>query len=370
MAQSDGRHKLKRMEFEFKGQRFRFHINPQEFNQSEPSRSTVTQTKGGAWVDDFGGGLPTIYIKGTSGFQKGKGVERFKELRNLIRKYYRNDNPGEEVTDEIKFHNFTDGESWVVHTDTDGFKLLRSKSSPLQYGYEIQLVCLRPASMPNYVPEVVVNTTLGSPFYGKDKVNLNRVELAAPYLRQELGINSPISKTLFDYLLPLETLNDGTVKNFQPVSYSGGLIEPKVTPTVSQGAIDTLRKVKTRKIEIQRKRLSENLLIYKLNELDKRYVPKNIKLIFRASILELLTVILELENNESDFSSQVSSEDLKRLIENLRWAVDEFSKSSEPDFDIIDRFQWGERALKYLLNSHLFGEDIQEKLLHLKQSAN
>ena len=146
MAQSDGKNTLKRMEFEFQGNSYKFNLNPEEYTQDEPIRSTVTQTKAGAWVDDFGAGLINIFMKGTTGF--ANGYEKFKELRTLLRTYNESKTPGKPVEDELIFHNYTDEESWVVHPDPSGLKLFRSKSNPLLYMYELRLVCLRSASDP------------------------------------------------------------------------------------------------------------------------------------------------------------------------------------------------------------------------------
>lgn len=155
-AQQDGVNSLKRIEFEFKGKRYRFALNPEQLTQEEPNRVTVVQTKGGAWVDDFGGGLVNISFKGTTGFKNRtesgtNGFSKFKELRDLIRQYYFKQTPGLEVKEdnELKFYNHTDGEAWVVVPKV--FSLMRSVSRPLLYLYDIQLTAIRPAKLPNYV---------------------------------------------------------------------------------------------------------------------------------------------------------------------------------------------------------------------------
>lgn len=157
--QSDGTGKrLKRVEFVFNGQTYKFALNPEEYSQEEPNRVSVLQTKGGAHVDDFGGGVASLQMKGTTGFKNsggyntgGTGFERFKALRDLIRKYYFDVAPGTTLTDskEMIFHNYTDGEHWVVVPRT--FKLLRSVSRPLLFSYDIDLILLRPAYVPNSV---------------------------------------------------------------------------------------------------------------------------------------------------------------------------------------------------------------------------
>lgn len=150
-CQSNGLNQLKRMEWEFNGVSYKFALNPEEFSQSEPNRVTVTQTKGGAWSDSFGGGIQTITIKGTTGFKNNtgdnnKGFSKMKELRDLIRTTYFYHTPGSEITKELTFHNHTDGESWIVIPKV--FNLMRSVARPLLYMYDIQLICVRPANQP------------------------------------------------------------------------------------------------------------------------------------------------------------------------------------------------------------------------------
>lgn len=155
-CQSDGRNSLKTIEFEFMRNKYEFVINPEVYDQMESARVTITQTKDGAWVDDFGAGLPTISIKGTTGFKdkdgnSNAGFLRFKELRDLIRRYYNKMPPGRTVNAlyELVFHNFTDGEHWVVIPQV--FALRRSISKPLLYAYEIQMTCIRPVYyLPGY----------------------------------------------------------------------------------------------------------------------------------------------------------------------------------------------------------------------------
>lgn len=151
--QSDGVGKLKRIEFYYNKKSYKFTVNPEEYNQSEPNRITVTQTKGGAWVDEFGAGLPIITLKGTTGFKNGTktgttGYSKFNELRSYIRGVYNRVDPGKSIptSKDLYFYNYTDGDYWVVIPKT--FELLRTVARPLLYTYNIELICLRHASQP------------------------------------------------------------------------------------------------------------------------------------------------------------------------------------------------------------------------------
>jgi len=152
--QSDGKNKLKRIEFVFNGKSYKFILNPEEYQQTEPNRASVTQTKAGAWIDEFGAGVPTIQFKGTTGFKNGtsdptKGFRKFKELRDTIRRVYNRVPPGSVVpsSKELLFYNYTDGEYWVVTPTT--FELMRSIARPTLYSYNVHLICQRRISNPN-----------------------------------------------------------------------------------------------------------------------------------------------------------------------------------------------------------------------------
>lgn len=169
-AISDGKNKLKRIEFEFGGTSYKFALNPEEYLQSEPNRINVTQTKAGGWVDAFGGGVQTISFKGSTGFKNGtsdggNGFAKFKELRDFIRNIYFGISPGTEITTdrELIFHNYTDGEHWIVVPKQ--FDLHKSVARPLLYMYEIQLVCVRSADTPAF-KDTNLNPTISSPNIG------------------------------------------------------------------------------------------------------------------------------------------------------------------------------------------------------------
>ena len=61
-----------------------FFMRPEEVVYTHPTRATVVQTLGGAWVDDFGEGLVDITLSGHTGWRPGNtvgGEEAFYLLR-------------------------------------------------------------------------------------------------------------------------------------------------------------------------------------------------------------------------------------------------------------------------------------------------
>jgi hypothetical protein len=165
MSQADGKNKLKRFEFEFGDKTYKFVLNPEEYTQNEPSRVSITQTRGGGFVDAWGAAFPTINFKGTTGFKNGtddptNGFKKFKELEELIREVYDDVKPGQKVTKLLKFYNYTDEEYWYTYPEK--FALVRSKSKSLLYQYEVSLRALAKVGSYNPLTVTQLNTTGGT----------------------------------------------------------------------------------------------------------------------------------------------------------------------------------------------------------------
>src|SRR5690606_30834674 len=120
-------------------------VNPEDYSQEETTLSNVVQTKCGAFIETFGAGIMNINIKGSTGFGKGAGYQHFKDLQDLFRSYLKDTTRGT----QLQFHNLTDGDAYVVHTDPSGFRYLRSKNNPLLYYYDIKLIALRRVGDPD-----------------------------------------------------------------------------------------------------------------------------------------------------------------------------------------------------------------------------
>lgn len=143
-----GSHKLSRMQLEFRGTVLKFAVNPEDYTQSMPYRVTVTQTKGGAWLDAWGGGIVEFTIKGVTGVKghtnnMDTGYQRWRQMRQLFADVYESVNDGQEVKDLIKFSNYTDNEYWWCYPAQGGIELYRSKSQPNMYQYVIHLLGIR-----------------------------------------------------------------------------------------------------------------------------------------------------------------------------------------------------------------------------------
>lgn len=131
-------------------------VNPEDMQMDEPPRSSVTQTLGGAFVTDFGQGLPSVVISGTTGYRQrtnteGKqtdGYDAFVQFREKIyRKFVKTNDPKM----ELFWYNWEDNEYYKVQPMS--FRLMRNKSEPLLYRYEFRFTCLQKLSGSKKKPE-------------------------------------------------------------------------------------------------------------------------------------------------------------------------------------------------------------------------
>ena len=123
-------------------------VNPEDFSQTEPARITITQTKGGAFVDHFGQGLKQISMKGVTGYRYRdvggtpvSGHDHFLAFRSMIRTW--EDMAKLEGPDKHKmfFYNWADNEFYEIAVTN--FTLQRSNSRPLLYQYTLTFTCLK-----------------------------------------------------------------------------------------------------------------------------------------------------------------------------------------------------------------------------------
>ena len=124
-----------------------FKIRPEELTRAETSRVAVHQTLGGAFVDSFGAGLPTLQISGHTGWrgrtEKTTGPELFKALHQLIYTGW-HQSRAQAVKDgldpndvKLIFSDLLDDFNWVCVPTS--FTLKRNTANPLVSYYQINL---------------------------------------------------------------------------------------------------------------------------------------------------------------------------------------------------------------------------------------
>lgn len=132
---------------------FSFIIRPEELTHTEPSRMSVQQTLGGAWLDSFGAGVSTITLSGHNGWRGGalvSGEDLFFSLRAACFVGWHEARADAIAAgndpDTVKLY-FTDNLDDITAVVAPvSFTLHRSKSSPLLIRYQIELKVLADAS--------------------------------------------------------------------------------------------------------------------------------------------------------------------------------------------------------------------------------
>lgn len=122
-------------------------VNPQDMTKAEPARINVQQTLGGAYVSHFGQGLHQVTISGTTGYSaryntSGELKDGYTELKAFQEKVYRYYVKEKSAFIEMFWYNWEDEEYYkVVPTN---FRIMRNKSEPTLYRYELTFVALEP----------------------------------------------------------------------------------------------------------------------------------------------------------------------------------------------------------------------------------
>lgn len=145
---------------------YRMHLMPEQYTLDRPARTTIVQTRGGQFIDDFGLGIGTLSISGTTGFRRmpnnspafnppttedeSDGMDRWRGLVKLFETWYQFKRG--DTTQEwwMHFLNWSEEDHYLVWPI--GLpKLVRNVREPLLFRYEIQLTVLKKISDTNYL---------------------------------------------------------------------------------------------------------------------------------------------------------------------------------------------------------------------------
>lgn len=136
-------------------QTWNFTIRPEELIREEPSRLTVQQTLGSAWVDAFDRGVGTITLKGHTGWRGGfggDGATQFETLRSTIFTQWharRASLAAKGQDPEAVGLYFADTlDRITARVAPKLFKLQRSKDAPLLMRYDVSLLVLDDSAGP------------------------------------------------------------------------------------------------------------------------------------------------------------------------------------------------------------------------------
>ncbi len=159
-------------------------IRPEDLSRREPARVLEHQTLGGLWVDDFGQGVTTIEISGTTGWHGGQsedGRTLFQDLHDKVFAKWFALRDGYAATgknpDNVQLI-FSD--SLNQHVDVvvpKQFTLRRHKARPLLAQYQISMLSLGPAEMGGLsIPDSIWNS-VNNPYgrYTSSIANLDAI---------------------------------------------------------------------------------------------------------------------------------------------------------------------------------------------------
>jgi hypothetical protein len=169
-------------------------IRPEEMSRNHPSRTSVNQTLGGAWIDSFGEGLESTTLSGTLGWRTGPdgqdGGDRLIEMREKTYHQWhklrqeavdRGDDPNDV---KLRFVDALNSYSSVIVPLA--FEIRRNKSRPLLASYRISFISVGKAGVPGAISGLFGG--LGGLFGGAQGLGLDS-------LFSSLGeINSAINK--------------------------------------------------------------------------------------------------------------------------------------------------------------------------------
>lgn len=218
MGQSDGRSVLHRIALQIKGGSsegwYRFLINPAQYKHAYPQRVAIFRTKSHIITEDFGKDVETIQFSGTTGFRldsNGRsGADRMKQLIRFIDSYATQGGNGNRAKAELILHNFTEGESYVVHLAPESITMERSVEQPLLYTYSLSFVVLRPANQPperdqvnpnigNEKPSVGTSADKGADSKSTRIVNNVTSNIASRFRSSSLSVNPSGTEGAYEY---------------------------------------------------------------------------------------------------------------------------------------------------------------------------
>lgn len=121
-----------------------FQVNPENYEEVYPQRSTAFKTRSNFVVEDFGPGPGTISFSGTTGFQRVNGRDGAQRMLDLQRELEAFSSAGGIGTGaspnrRMVLYNNTDNKEFEVAISPEGYSIKRSVDEPLLYRYDLEL---------------------------------------------------------------------------------------------------------------------------------------------------------------------------------------------------------------------------------------
>lgn len=145
-------------------------IRPEDLVRTSPSRMSVNQTLGGAWVDSFGEGLDSFTVSGTLGWRTSQdgqdGGDRLITMREKTYTEWHSQrqlaiNSGDDPS-EVKLRFVDTLNNYTSVIAPQAFEIRRSKSRPLLASYRISFIALGKGEGATFLPFGLPNLSAGA----------------------------------------------------------------------------------------------------------------------------------------------------------------------------------------------------------------
>jgi hypothetical protein len=239
-------------------------IRPEDLTRTDTSRLNTVQTLGGAWIDNFGPGIPVVQLAGHTGWGAGDrpdGLAEFQKLHDAVFKQW-HALRAEAVKsgldpDKVKliFADGLDDFTWVVAPQN--FILKRNRSRPLLAQYQINLSWVSDdvAETIEALNAAKANALFDSLFGGGGKANalsslaasVEKIKSFASDLKGKIGaflgpIQTSVNKVVGLTATVLSTVQDvlGSVKSVS-AELTNGLVG--IATSLSRAAANTINTI-------------------------------------------------------------------------------------------------------------------------------
>ena len=151
-------------------EQFHMDILPETLTVDEPSRVTITQTRGAGFVDQFGFGYGTITISGTTGFTQRPnpnkssltsdvtdGFQRWQDLRDFFTRFFQYISADPGVQYYMHFLNWTQDDYFIVFPSGKP-QLQRHIQQSLLYRYNLTVTLIQRLQKTPYIQDQLDKT--------------------------------------------------------------------------------------------------------------------------------------------------------------------------------------------------------------------
>jgi len=208
-------------------------LRPEDLSWSEPSRTTVQNTLGSAWVDSFGPGIAQITISGTTGWAGRHGMgadgpdwlEQFTQLHTIAFKKWHAKVEASKDPESVVMMFVDVLDSRVARVVPMNFVLRRNKARPLLMQYTIMFSVVRDLGSIDTAAQQAngpLASPMALPFFGSGAANA---------MAQLASIQKTIAQISSFALMANQAATQGSVGS--AIGIIGNVFGPQVAASLS-----------------------------------------------------------------------------------------------------------------------------------------